>query len=231
MSKRLAVLAVLVLACSGCTLFKGAAEAVGLHKTVPRATLPPQPGPKLQEGHREMAAVVRDYLLTPVLDEIAGYRALMAACQGVLVADHGAPARVPEGVPEIARTLDAVQAAQAAHQTRLDLDAQQRMEDAGKPADASVSVTSGMLGTKLILTGIGLSGVGLVGVLGWLWRKGKKLAVALAASQTSFGQVVASVGQGLAVLPHDQAKAVKAEMSKVQDTATEKAVLKAKAEV
>ena len=171
------LIVLLAFACTGCAtmreLFRGSSEVAGVHKTVQVATLPPQPGPKLQEGKRELATVVRDYLLTPVLDEIAGYRALMAACQGVLVADYGAPAILPKGVAEVQRTLEAVQAGQAAFQVRKDLDAQHRLEDATKLAEASVRMTSGMLGTKVLLTGVGLGGVGLVGVLGWLWRKAK----------------------------------------------------------
>ena len=231
MKMKLTLLVVMLAAC-GCGLLPRPEEAVGVHRTAPAVEPAPVEPYRLTELVRQAAAYVQNRLTTwqtttfwPLPEEVAAAR----QCAEAVCAYVGAPAAVPHTLEAALAVCVQAEAMQDKHNEAEAKHAEAMAEASRTPAKRSLSLTSGMLGTKLLLAGMGLGGVGIVGLVGWLWRKGKKLAVALAASNTAFGQVVGSVAAGLSVLPPEQEKAVKGEMAKVQDMATEQKVAEAKA--
>jgi len=220
-------LTVLLLAVCGCGIIPPVDELLGVHREAPAVELPPPVSPALQEVHRELLGAANLRVAQVYAEGVEAqdrWLALVGRGLGVLLAEHGAPAHVPATVPEMEATVEEGEKRQADRNRERDKDAAGRRAAAGKSGKTGWSLTSGMLGTKLLLTGLGLSGVGIMGALAWVWKRGK----ALLATRTALGQVVGSVAAGLAVLTPEQEKAVKGEMSKVQDTATEKLVAEAK---
>ena len=225
--KRTICIVVVLLAVCGCGIIPKVDELLGVHREAPAVELPPQPSPALQEARSEAATSVLVGLIDEAEQTESPKLAAMARLQLPIVAALGVATVVAETVEDMTTLANRLCGLEGRHQTALDKDAAERVEAAGKSGTTGWSLTSGMLGTKLLLTGLGLSGVGIMGALAWVWKRGK----ALLATRTAFGQVVGSVSAGLAVLTPDQEKAVKGEMAKVQDTATEAAVAEVKTKV
>lgn len=226
-------MAVLVpaLALCGCGALPKVAEVFGVHREAPAVELPPQPSPRLQEVHRELlgAAVLR------VADACAQgveardrWMGLVGRGLGVLLAEHGAPAHTPASVEEMEAAVEKGEGLQADRSEERDVDAAKRQKAAVKAAGAGWSLTSGMLATKLILGGLGLTGAGLLGGLGWLWRKAKKAAAAYATEATHVSLLVKATGALRAMMTDEQKTETGKVLAAVEGPATEARVREVK---
>ena len=220
------------LALCGCGLFPKVEEALGFHRQAPTVELPPQPSPKLQELHRELlgAAYLRvaDVYAQGVEARDRGM-GLVGRGLGVLLAEHGAPAHTPATVEEMEVAVDEGEKRQAARSRERDEDAANREKAAVKAAEGGWSLTSGMLATKLILGGLGLTGAGLLGGLGWLWRKAKKAAAAYATETVHTSLLVKAVGALRATMTDEQKAETGKVLAAVEGRATEARVREVKA--
>lgn len=164
---RVVWLAVLLSVCGCFSLGGRAAEP---------APLPPQESPALQESAREAAAVSWLAHLQRAQTAADEYVARLA---GVLVALHGAPARLPTTEPELAEAAERAESRMAAFATERDEDYAARLQASGTPV-APAGPNWGLLA----LYGIG--GLMMAAGVAWALLVGKKL--------TGFGVAVAGVG-------------------------------------
>ena len=208
-----------VLSVCGCSAMQGlvrtTGELVGLTHEAPVVELPPQPEPAIQAGWGVMAGVVYDFLRKPALDAVEGYRALMAECQQVLVAEHGMPAVLPETVPEIRRSLASVQALQTDRQVALAEDGARRTQAAVKSQTSRWSLHSGALGTY-ILMGAGAS----LGALAlWALKKAGKATVrylSLSGAIETAGVLVPGAADAVKAVLRTQPQAVQDDLRKTR---------------
>ena len=225
---------VLLLAVCGCGAMRGGVETagqiLGFKRTAPAGEPKPPPPPAMQEAVREVlagavavAVEVEHEGAEPHDPDVAEQRAGLQAMQAPI----GVPIKAPETLPERQASRADLEGEAGKQRKREDKWEAGQAKAAAKAEDAGWSLHSGALGTYILMG----AGASLAAVAWRALRKAGKAAAALAARNTAFGQVVGSVSAGLAVLTPDQEKAVKGEMAKVQDTATEAAVAEVKTKV
>lgn len=214
----------LLLCLTGCSVLRTAGEAARVEITGPPAIEPaPLPPEPLLERVREQVAYAQNVLAKVWWDGVeAADWAVMSAREGLafVAAHQGAPTHVPDDTT-VAERLEDGQERLDAHRAALDDWWADMAEAAREPMKRSWSIGSPLLGTKFLLGGLGLSGVGLLGVAGWLWRKGKKLAVALALEQGHLSVLVKGVQAVRATMTSEQRAATGKVLSAVEGPATE----------